>query len=503
MIVRKPIAALSVLVLLTTQLTAQLQPGQLPGKDIYLSGKSPSGGKIIARIDGEGTSVAGAILPCGGCHGSDGLGRPEGGINPPDITWDALTVSRRPPYDDATLKRAITLGIDPTGNPIGNVMPRYQMSIADMNNLLAYLHVLGKEIDPGISDSELRIGVLLPAGNRVTEMKAAIREALQSFALDVNEKGGVFGRILVLRFFEPEGGAAERVAGIAAFLSRENVFALIASFLYGAEQQIAALVNERQIPLIGALSLYTRTSRDPNNYVFYLLAGLAEQAESLAVAAARGRNAPANAAIVLSAEELTELAGDAIEEQCIRLGWKAPIRIRLSSPPAIAKALREHQPEVVFVLEPGVLTPLIAADSQVRSKPLYLVPSSLAGVEPPDIPSQARDRVLFSFPVLPSDNSPAGLNLFRRLVVESSANSRHVAAQWAALSSGSLLLAALNSAGRNLSRGRVIAGLETLHRFDTGLLPPATFGRNRRVASIGAHVMPAGNPAESKWIEPR
>ena len=80
------------------------------------------------------------------------------------------------------------MGIDPAGKPIGNAMPRYQMSIADMNHLLAYLHVLGKEIDPGVSDSELRIGVLLPAGERVAEMKAAIQEALQAFALEVRSR---------------------------------------------------------------------------------------------------------------------------------------------------------------------------------------------------------------------------------------------------------------------------------------------------------------------------
>ena len=502
MIARIPIATLSIVLLCLAQSPVQLTHEQKLGKAIFLSGESPSGGRITARIDAGTTPVSGAILACGGCHGADGLGRSEGGVMPPGITWEALTLQKRPAYNEQTLKRAITLGIDPAGKPVGAVMPRYQMSYADMNSLLAYLHVLGREIDPGVGESEVRIGVLLPPGDRLSEMRDAIRVSLESFAADANQKGGVFGRRISLRFHESESNGDDRVAGIDAFLRRENVFALVASFLNGAEKQIAAMVNERHVPLIGALSLYTRTSREPNRFVFYLLAGLAEQGECLALAMSRIRKSPPKSAILLAGDELAEFSADAIEAQYTHLGWQPPIRIRQSPRTAVVAELRERPPDVVFVMAPGILKDLIAGDSLLRSKPLYLVPGSLADVEPTDIPSQVRDRVLLSFPALPSDNTPAGMQLFRRLVVASPANSRHVAAQWAALSSASLLLTALNSSGRQLTQERMLAALETLYRFDTGLLPPATFGPNRRVASAGAHVMSAADPARSVWIEP-
>ena len=47
------------------------------------------------------------------------------------------------------------------------------------------------------------------------------------------------------------------------------------------------------------------------------------------------------------------------------------------------------------------------------------------------------------------------------------------------------------SAGRDLSRARLVDALEGLYEFETGLTPPVTYGPNRRLAVQGAHVMSA------------
>jgi len=47
-----------------------------------------------------------------------------------------------PPYTDALIMRAITQGLDPAGEPLDWTMPRWQMSEADLTDLLAYLKTL-------------------------------------------------------------------------------------------------------------------------------------------------------------------------------------------------------------------------------------------------------------------------------------------------------------------------------------------------------------------------
>ncbi len=48
----------------------------------------------------------------------------------------------RPASTDATIKRAITQGVDPAGESLDWTMPRWQMSAQDLNDLLAYLKTL-------------------------------------------------------------------------------------------------------------------------------------------------------------------------------------------------------------------------------------------------------------------------------------------------------------------------------------------------------------------------
>lgn len=68
----------------------------------------------------------------------------------PDIRYKSLTSAQmeheqrreHPPYTDETIKRAITQGLDPSGNPLDWPMPRWTMTEADLEDLLAFLKTL-------------------------------------------------------------------------------------------------------------------------------------------------------------------------------------------------------------------------------------------------------------------------------------------------------------------------------------------------------------------------
>jgi mono/diheme cytochrome c family protein len=70
---------------------------------------------------------------------------------PEDIRYAVLTGKEHeeggeemdhPPYSDATIKRAITQGVDAAGKPLDWTMPRWQMSEGDLKDLLAFLKTL-------------------------------------------------------------------------------------------------------------------------------------------------------------------------------------------------------------------------------------------------------------------------------------------------------------------------------------------------------------------------
>jgi mono/diheme cytochrome c family protein len=161
-----------------------LSPQEKRGKQIYVQGTSASGQQILAYLGDAALEVPGNSMACANCHGLDGKGKPEGGVIPSNLTWESLTKpygvtradgSKHAPYTERGIELAITRGLDPSGNKLPYVMPRYQMSSADIADLIAYLKKLGKDFDPGVSDQKIVIGTVVPAKGALGEMGEAIK----------------------------------------------------------------------------------------------------------------------------------------------------------------------------------------------------------------------------------------------------------------------------------------------------------------------------------------
>lgn len=130
------------------------------GERIYFTATSDSGQPIVAEM---GRMVmASPMMTCADCHGTDGRGGSVqmmthaparsagvGSFQAPDIRYRTLTAAEHeagheehPLYNDELIKRAITQGLDPAGEPLNFPMPRWQMSESDIEDLLDYLKSL-------------------------------------------------------------------------------------------------------------------------------------------------------------------------------------------------------------------------------------------------------------------------------------------------------------------------------------------------------------------------
>ena len=62
-------------------------------------------------------------------------------IKAPDITYGALIKAG---FTDATIRKAITDGLDESGKPLKDAMPRWRMNAGDQDAIIAYLKQLGQ-----------------------------------------------------------------------------------------------------------------------------------------------------------------------------------------------------------------------------------------------------------------------------------------------------------------------------------------------------------------------
>ena len=116
------------------------------GERIYLTGVG-SDGKTISHTAprvSQGSLMMGGG-GCGSCHSADGKGgtiRMMTGtaIKAPDITYGALIKAG---FEDATIRTAITDGLDESGESLNVAMPRWRMGTTDLDATISYLKQLG------------------------------------------------------------------------------------------------------------------------------------------------------------------------------------------------------------------------------------------------------------------------------------------------------------------------------------------------------------------------
>jgi mono/diheme cytochrome c family protein len=118
------------------------------GDRIYLTGVGADGQKIphTAPAVSQGSLMMGGG-GCGSCHGATGRGGTiemmmGTAVKAPDITYDALV---KQGFTDATIGRAIRDGLDESGQPLQDAMPRWQMSDPDVGAVIAYLKQLSAQ----------------------------------------------------------------------------------------------------------------------------------------------------------------------------------------------------------------------------------------------------------------------------------------------------------------------------------------------------------------------
>jgi len=478
-----------------------LTPLEEQGKRLYFEGKDAAGKPLAAYVGQMSAKIKASSVPCGNCHGADGKGRPEGGIEPPDITWMNLTKPyghehrdrSHPAFTAAKLKTALVSGIDPGGNRLDVAMPRFGLSDGDVDALVAYLKRLESDFGPGVTAHNLRIGTLLPVSGPAGEMGTVLHGILAAYFEDLNSRGGVYGRKITLVAAEAGHTPMETVAIARRMVEEGDLFALVSVYAEGADVALANLAREAKIPLIAPFSYFPRGSNSVNAYTFQLFPPLADQARALLKYMAGERPGEQRAALVVDAVGGAGELIAAMTRSGKEKGWEIVPSSYGGKPgdaEALAGRLRNEGFDAVFYFAaPQGLLSFVAAADRIGWKPDLLGPGYLAGPDFFALQSKIGFRLFLVSPTSPGDRHPAALAHLNRLALPLGLNGRHMSAQVFAFAAAEIFTEALRRAGRSLRRDRLRVELEGLADFETGVLHRIEYGPNRHVGSNGAYIV--------------
>lgn len=471
---------------------------KLSGEDIYLRGVSPSADDIIAVLN-DNVRVPASAVPCSNCHGIEGSGKTEGGMIASDIRWESLTkpyeVSApggraHGAYDEASLRRAVTMGFDSSGHVLQAGMPRYQLSSRDLDELISYLKRLGRASSPGVTEKAIRIGAILPPTDS-DGTAHDLTELLTGYFDEINRNGGIYDRLIELRFCMPAASEVNRADAMRVFCEREKPFALLGVPVTEADDENTAFSFMREVPLVVPLNRLGDTDRSANRNVFYLTGGFDRQARAL-VGFAKNQRLTANKKIgLVTGEGAVErkIAKQAAGELVGLVAEPLQMSIGGNRMDEIASRMRADRVEVVFCLVTGEGAAALLREAQQISWNPVVLALGVNLLDFVDSPPGFTGELYIALPYQPTDRTAEGLREYRELVARSGLTGGHEGIRMTFLASAKVVAEGLKEAGRRLTREALINALERPSGFETGLMPPVNYRDGRRIGAPGISIV--------------
>jgi hypothetical protein len=184
---------------LASNVSAQQAAWHSAGESLYRYGMLPSGQPLSAAREGN-APLSGPDAACVNCHRRSGLGEIEGSIKIPPIGGPYLYHARakvredldvpyvegmridRDPYTVDTLARAIREGTAVGGTPLNYLMPRYDLSDADMGLLIEYLRGMKPLRARGVAGAVVNLATIVTPDADPVKRRALLAVLDQYFA---------------------------------------------------------------------------------------------------------------------------------------------------------------------------------------------------------------------------------------------------------------------------------------------------------------------------------
>lgn len=283
------------------------------GRRIYVEGIRGDGQPLVGLRLGGQVRLTGASAACALCHRASGLGAVEGPNQIPPITGRYLFDQdrraivnmnlrarksfnhRHEPYSLESLARALREGRHESGRELEALMPRYDLSKAEVLAVASYLRHLSNSWSPGVTDEQIGMATII-APDVDPERKRIFLATLNAVVAQKNgnlvhgQRTMSSGAEMVLQtdrkwdmqVWELQGAPSTWQAQLERFYAKKPVFAIASGLGAGNWSPVHRFCEQRGVPcwFPSVAAVPSRVGKD--FYSMYFSRGVALEAAVLA-----------------------------------------------------------------------------------------------------------------------------------------------------------------------------------------------------------------------------
>jgi hypothetical protein len=498
-------------------------------------------------LEGErqgGLNVGGRAAACAACHRRSGLGMTEGQVVVPPITGKFLFEPRtinlrdtsapqrhavpwtRMPYDDATLARAIRLGIDSSGRQLDALMPRYRLGAATMADLAAYLRQLSSGAARGVAEDTLHFATIVTPDVDPVD-KRSVLEVMQHFFADKNAfiRGGSRAmsaqrqveyrvtRRWQLHVWELTGSPQTWGEQLQRKIAAQPVFAAISGLGRSTWKPVHQFCEEAALPcLFPNIELPGGSAQD--FYTVYFSRGVQLESDLILERLSRpGTQAGSDRIVqVYRPDDVGASAAEALRRSATEAGFAVQMQVLPAQADRVGDligALAGVRPDDTLVLwlrgrDLAALPEVVPDAGQI------LISGLMGGLEKAPLPRAWRKRASMTYPLDLPEQRKVRMNFPQSWYRVHNIEPAAARLQTDTYVACGILAEALSGMLDNFAPDYLLEQTEAMlsHRLNNGYYARLSLGPDQRIASKGGYFVRfteaagGGIAAEGDWIVP-
>lgn len=350
----------------------------------------------------------------------------------------------------------------------------------------------GWAADPGITPTSVRFGVIVDKTGPVAFLGQSMEKGTRAYINHVNAQGGVHGRKIELLVETDDYTPAKTVAAAKKLVDRDQVFGFVANLGSASTLAIVDLIQERRIPLVGPASGAPAVFYPPKKYIFGSIGSFIGTGRIIADYAATelGRSKP-KIGIMYHDDEfgqgiLQNLKAQLKDKHGIDLTSDASVKRGAADVSAQVLKLREAGCEVVILAAPyGPAASFLKEAAKLSWKPMFILEQTAVDPKLVELAGPAAEGAMITAKFEFTDAQVPGVLQARKLVEESYPGTVLNNFVYWGYVPAVVLVEGMRRAGKDLTREGLVAALEGLKGFETGITPPISYSPTTRVGHEG------------------